>query len=163
MLFVFLLVASVTKGQIVPENYAFSSDEDYRRYEQQVIENIKWIATTPRSLDQDNRQQVEDFLVKWVYGCPYVRVIIEPYAMKLSSKNANLLLSFMFGYTLYKLEHLDDKNILNANVAGVSALLDDYQANKLSFKVDPAIDEVAELRLNGKLSEWIAPKLSEKR
>jgi hypothetical protein len=160
LLAVFSLFLAVNlSAQNVPANYTLENPSDFRQYEQSVITGIKWLAQTPRNSQIENRQDTEDFLVKWIYGCPYVKVIIEPYVMKLSSKNANLLLSFMFGYTLYKLDHLDDKDLVAANVAGLNMLLDDYKNNIDALKKDPVIEQITEVRTAGNLSQWVLPKL----
>ncbi|HYK76116.1 MAG TPA: hypothetical protein VEV16_04005 [Daejeonella sp.] len=146
----------------IPANYKLESPADFKAYETEVIQCIYWLAETPRNTHPEMRQKTEDFLVQWIYGSPYVNVIIEPYIMKLSSKNADLLLSFIFGYSLYQLEHPGDKNLLPANVAGLTNLLNDYQKNLKVLKKDPLIDKVIGLQASGKLSDWILPQLGQK-
>lgn len=147
------------KAQDIPVNYTLESPEDFRRYEKNVISGIRWLEENPRGSQKENRRNAEDFLVKWIYGCPYVKVIIEPYVMKLSGRNADLLLSFMFGYTLYQLDHLDNKNLVTANVAGLNMLLADYKANINALKKDSAIEQLFEIQTSEGLAEWIRPKL----
>jgi hypothetical protein len=165
ILLLLLLIVSqkiVAQDKLVPVNYSFDIPADFRQYEGDVIKCINWLAVNPRTFKPKERLKTEDFLVKWIYGSPYVNVVVEPYIMKLSSKNADLLLSFMFGYTLYQLEHLGDKNLVPANIAGISRLINDYQLNLSSFKKDPLIEKTIELEKEGKLTEWLQPQLGQK-
>ncbi|MDB5121718.1 MAG: hypothetical protein JWN56_2936 [Sphingobacteriales bacterium] len=163
LLFIFsLLFAGIVKAQepLVPVNYTLQSANDYRQYEPNVLASIQWLHNTPRSIETAKRKQVEDFLLKWIYGTPYLKVVIEPYAMKLSGNNADLLLSFIFGYTEFKLKNVTESDALVANVAGIQFLIEDYTVNISSFKKDAAIDKVIALQSSGKLAEWIKPQLS---
>jgi len=159
---VFSICAYAQEDISIPSNYTLESPADFRQYETTVVKCIKWFSETPRNINPAKRRKAEDFLVKWIYGSPYVNVIIEPYIMKLSAKNPDLLLSFMFGYALYQLEHLGDKNLVPANLAGLNLLLKDYQDNTSSFKRDAAIDKILTLQTAGTLTEWLQPQLKEK-
>ncbi len=163
-LFILFLVTQncLAQDTIVPIDYSLENTSDFRQYESDVIKGINWLAEHPRNYQPAERKKTEDFLVKWIYGCPYVQVVIEPYIMKLSSRNADLLLSFMFGYTLYQLEHLGDKNLIPANIAGINQLLKDYELNKAQLKKDPLIEKVQAIEKEGKLTEWLEPQLSQK-
>lgn len=165
LLFFILFATGSSRAQSlppVPANYKLESPDDFKTYQTNVIQCIHWLNETPRGIHPEARQQAEDFLVQWIYGSPYVNVIIEPYIMRLSSKNADLLLSFLFGYSLYQLEHPGDKNLLPANVEGLTYLLNDYHKNLKKLKKDPLIDKVIGLQTAGKLSDWIQPQLSQK-
>jgi len=163
LLFVFslLFTASVQAQETpLPASYTLQSETDYRQYESNVLASIQWLQNTPRTVDVTKRKQTEDFLIKWIYGTPYLKVVIEPYAMKLSGKNADLLVSFIFGYTEFLLKNIAEKDALFANVAGINFLMKDYTANISSFKKDPAIDQIIELQTSGKLPEWIKTQIS---
>jgi hypothetical protein len=129
-----LSVLAKAQQSPVPLNYTLHTPEDFRQYEPDVLDCIRWLYENPRSSTAGKRKQTEDFLVKWIYGCPYVQVTVEAYVMKLSSKNANLLLSFMFGYTHYQLQNLGNKDLLAANLAGLNYLIKDYQLNNKLLK-----------------------------
>ncbi|WP_423149383.1 hypothetical protein [Rubrolithibacter danxiaensis] len=160
-LFLLLLLAVFSRAQeILPSRYHFDKAEDYKQYEANVIRGINWLASTPRTESKETRGLIEDFLVLWVKGTPDVQVIIEPYTMKLSKTNPDLLLSFIFGYTLYQLEHAEDKNLLNANIAGITHLIDDYIRNKEVFKKDEQIETLISLQKSGKLEDWVKPRLT---
>lgn len=165
ILLLLLLITSqktFAQDKVVPVNYSLNIPADFRQYENDVIKSINWLASNPRTFKPRERLKTEDFLVKWIYGSPYVNVVVEPYIMKLSGKNADLLLSFMFGYTLYQLEHPGDKNLIPANIAGISRLINDYQLNFSTFIKDPLINSVIELEKEGKLSDWLETQLSQK-
>ncbi|MDB5012977.1 MAG: hypothetical protein JWQ25_1179 [Daejeonella sp.] len=162
LLFILSLLLTNTKAQepLVPTQYTLQSATDYRKYEPNVLACIQWLHNTPRNVEVAKRKEVEDFLLKWIYGTPYLKVVIEPYTMKLSGNNADLLLSFIFGYTEFKLKNLAENDALVANVAGIESLIKDYTSNNLKFKKDTAVDRVIALQSTGKLAEWIKPQLT---
>ncbi len=154
-------ISSKAQQPLLPLNYTLDIPADFRQYENNVTNCIQWFGETPRNIDIEKRKQTEDFLVKWIYGCPYITVVIEPYVMKLSAKNADLLLSFMFGYTVYQLQNLGNKNLLPANIAGLNQLIKDYKLNNKLLKSDSSIDKIIELQASGKLSDWVMPQLGQ--
>lgn len=162
LLFIFSLLFITTKAQepSVPTEYTLESATDYHKYEPNVFSCIQWLQNTPRKIEVAKRKKTEDFLLKWIYGTPYLTVVIEPYIMKLSGNNADLLLSFIFGYTEFKLKNPTANDASLANIAGIESLIKDYTANSLAFKKDAAIDHVIAIQSNGKLAEWIKPQLS---
>lgn len=143
----------------LPSDPKLESIAHFRLSEQTVIKNIAWLAITPRDTLMASRRIKEEFSLKWIYECPYVSVVVEPYVMKLSSKNADILLSFIFGYTLFQLHHPDDKNLAKANIAGLNMLIEDYSRNLKFLKRDTAIDELIKIQSSGNLSAWIETKL----
>ena len=157
----FFLTGSIKAQEpLIPIKYTFQTATDYRQYEQNVLAAIQWLHTTPRNTKVAKRKQAEEFLLKWIYGTPYLSVVIEPYIMKLSGNNADLVLSFIFGYTEYKLKNISKSDALTANIAGIQFLINDYSSNIGSFKKDPAIDKVIALQSSNQLADWIKPQLA---
>ncbi len=163
LLFVFslLITASIHAQEApLPSSYTLQSETDYRQYESNVLASIQWLQNTPRNTNLAKRKQVEDFLIKWIYGTPYLKVVIEPYVMKLSGKNADLLVSFIFGYTAFKLQNITKQDALVANVAGIEFLINDYNTNNYAFKKDATIDHIIALQSTGKLTDWVNKQLN---
>lgn len=163
----FTLILLLYMGSIQAQentiNQKFVSPADFRQYEEKLISDINWLANTSRDTLIEQRKLKEDLTIKWIYDCPYIRVVIEPYVMKLSRKNADLLLSFIFGYTLQKLQSPQDKDPVKANIAGLNMLLKDYSFNKNVLNSDPAIDQLLEKQSTGSLAGWIQPNLSQQK
>lgn len=141
----------------------FESPADFRQYEEKLISDIHWLARTSRDTLAEVRNNKEESMIKWIYNCPYIRVVIEPYVMKLSSKNADLLLSFIFGYTLHNLNVPEDKDPVNANIAGLNMLLNDYSGNRKLMKQDPVVDRLLIIRSSGSLQDYVHPNLSQQK
>lgn len=146
-----------------PSDFKLESPADFRQYEEKLISDINWLAKTSRDTLADVRKHKEESTIKWIYNCPYIRVVIEPYVMKLSSKNADLLLSFIFGYTLHNLKVPEDKDPVNANIAALNMLLNDYSGNMKLMNQDPAIDRLLEIRSSGSLSDYVQPNLGQQK
>lgn len=162
--YVWYIAGAAAQQSPVPASYQLDSLADFKKYESKVIPCIAWHAETPRSSSVANeRKKAEDFLISWISGCPYINVIIEPYVMKLSSKNADLVVSFMFGYTRFALQNPKNKDLVLANVAGLDHLLNDYRLNLKSLKKDPDIDQLLALQKTAGLPAWVEPRLKQKK
>ncbi|MXV52520.1 hypothetical protein GS399_16210 [Pedobacter sp. HMF7647] len=156
----FLTRAAFSQDLVVPQNYKFKTKEDFLRYQPDVIKCINWLAETPRNQKQQKRKEAEDFSVSWIYKCPYVSVFLEQYVMKISAKNPDLVLSFLFGFTKYTLEHPEEKSLLTLNMAGLTNLLNDYEINKSTLTQDDDLDTLIYIRDSQKLSDWLKPQLT---
>ncbi len=160
-LFFLLTVLWLQAQELIPQNYRLKTKEDFQQYESTVKSCMEWLIRTPRSENTAKRIAVEEFTVKWIKDTPYLTVVIEPYVMKLAKKNPDLLLTFMFGYTAYQLQHPENKALLTPHVAGLENLAKDYTLNKATFKEDEKIEEILELQKKGEISAWVKTQLSQ--
>lgn len=154
---------SIAQNSPVPAAYQLNTEQDFKTTEPAVMDCISWLAKTPRSKQlKTERKKTEDFLINWISECPYINVIIEPYVMKLASKNADLVVSFIFGYARFILQNPINKDLITANVAGLNYLLNDYRANLPALVKDPDIDELGALQKTNGLYTWVEPRLKQK-
>ena len=146
-----------------PRHYQFDTAGDYTFYLPEVVKGMEWMRNNPRTTAVEKRQKTEDFIIKWIYGSPSVYVVLEQYAMRLSTRNADLLVSFLFGYAKYQIDHPTEKNLIPANLQGIEYLLKDYEDNQKTFKRDVLIERALDLRNQGKLAEWVESQVGQKK
>lgn len=155
--FLFLLFAGYhasAQTYEVPKDYVLKAKEDYSKYEDDVIKTVDWLQKTSWSEQTDKRKEANGFLVAWLTGSPDVSISVGSPLVKLTSKNPELMISFMGGYARYAIQHKGDFNQDAANAAGLKQLMDKY-ANEPSHKKDNAIEKLIKINQDGKLNDWI--------
>ncbi|MEO6977859.1 MAG: hypothetical protein ABI113_05745 [Mucilaginibacter sp.] len=166
ILFVAMLLISFTTFKAtaqtfpVPENYTLKVKEDYPKYEADVIKTVDWLQNAPSSEDKDKLMAANRFLVAWISGSPDITISITHALADISDKNPSLLMIYMGGYTKYVLQHKDDKNTLNAKVAGLRQVVAKYNLDTDHVK-NSTVEKLAALDQKGKLVDWAASKLKE--
>jgi hypothetical protein len=61
----------------VPKSYKFEKIEDYAFYEQDIINCVNWMLTSPVNEQETKRKAAYSFLMQWVIGSPTVKIGIK--------------------------------------------------------------------------------------
>ena len=95
----------------VPKNYKLEKVEDYAIYEQDIINSVNWLLTTPIDEQVSKRKEVNQFLLKWLTGSPNVSIEIQGEIVTFMGTSPELLMVFMGAWAKYSLEtkDFDDK------------------------------------------------------
>lgn len=142
----------------VPENYKLEEEEDYSRFEKDVIEGVNWLLATPVTKDQAKRKEVNAFLMKWLMGSPSVSIELSQDVATFMGCN-DCLIIFMGGWAKYALEHKNSSNKIKENLAGIESLIDFYRSNKNDLGKIKAIEKYIKLQERNKLVEYIESKV----
>ena len=142
----------------VPPNYNLVKAEDYAVYEQDVINGINWLASTPIDQDVEKRKEVNAFLMKWMTGSPTLKIEIRQEIVTFLS-SPDLLMAFLAGWTKYSLETRDFSNTLKGNVAGIENVIFVYNKNKKVLGKDREVEKYIKLQSKGKLEQEIAKRI----
>lgn len=164
---VFVLSFNYTYSQNIDGGSDWSTEDEYRGAEEQVIENIKWLENNPLPEDEELRKEVGAYVLKWLMGCPYLTVdmdlkyegpIMTDKKYEYSGKIATL---FLFGKALYMLEHPDEKKKAmedGSNERGIISMLTAYKV-LVKEKGDKAkhktMEKYVKLQNEGKLTEFV--------
>ena len=143
----------------VPEGYKFSSQQDYTRYEPDVIRCVAFLESAP--MDHSERKSANAFLVQWLTGTSHVGVQVLPYVMDLVSENKDLLAVYLGGWSRLVLQSTTSPDAIDCHLAGVHSVLKAYQTCE-GIDSDSALDELLALDKEGKLREWVAEKMEAK-
>lgn len=143
-----------------PKNVKYEKQEDYAKYETDVIKCIEYLEKAPLD-NSNNRIAANTFFITWISGSPNVSIEIHPYISNLTKENKDFLITFMGGWTKYALENHDYKDKIKGHLAGLHAIIRVYKENK-SVKSDDAVDELVSIDKDGKLEDWLQIKLKEK-
>ncbi|MBI5474197.1 MAG: hypothetical protein HY961_17820 [Ignavibacteriae bacterium] len=144
-----------------PAKYKLESQEDYTKLEPDILKCIDYLEAAPFDDDLDKQKRANAFFMKWLTGTAHVSVEILPYVMDLTKENKEFLLTFMGGWTKYALENPDSTEKAACHLAGLKAIIRVYQQNK-TVEEDDAVAELVTLDKEGKLNDWLQPKLKTK-
>jgi len=140
----------------VPTNYVFKTKEDFAKYEKDIIQAINWLETTPIDKQSNKRKGVNAFLISWLTGSPNVSIALTEYTTELSSKNPDLLISFMGGWTKEKLQNPSLNDVLKLNIAGVKSIIKTYKLG--GAKKDKNVEKLL-LMDDQQLENWCRSKV----
>ena len=142
----------------IPTNYSLVKAEDYTAYEQDVINGINWLISTPIEQDVEKRKGVNTFLMKWMTGSPTVKIEVRQEIVTFLS-SPDLLMAFLAGWTKYSLETRDFSNALKGNVAGIETVIIVYNKNKKVVGKNREVEKYIKLQSKGKLEQEIAKRI----
>lgn len=144
----------------VPEKTKFEGRSEYAKYEPEVLECINWLEKTPVDQEEEKRKKASSFFLIWISGSPSVTIEINHIATSLSKKNADLLFTYMGGWTKYMINNPDDtKDMVKGNIAGVKSVLKVYEANLAhGFKKNKKIEKLL-LLSEEELEDWVIAEM----
>ncbi|PJJ59027.1 hypothetical protein [Hymenobacter chitinivorans] len=149
--------AAVAQTYSVPTDYSFQAPADYARYDNQVIETVKWLEATPLGKEAAQRQAANRFLIQWMTGTPAVSVQLQDYVGKLVGKEPDMLMMFMAGWSRYQLQHPEEKDAVVLNTEGLKTVLKAYQTG--GYKRNKQLESLVALNEKGTLAEWVKGQL----
>jgi len=138
----------------VPKHYAFKSNEEYIKYEPEIIKAIDWLELTPWNQQVRKRGEAKAFVLNWIEGSPDVTITFNSEIVRMAKNNPELLGSYMYGYTKYAILHKTDFEDKKAKIAGLKGLLAKYN-NEPEHKPNAEVDKVNQIDKDGKLDSWI--------
>lgn len=148
----------------VPLEYNFSNEEDYIKYEPQILECIDWYLNSSLAFDIDKRANAKQFFVTWLIGSPSVDVVVDALILPFNfdSGSEELLCPFMMGWTKYVLEKKDKADNINSCIEGIRTSIKFYDSNRFFFQDDELIEKFRKMK-NKELKKYLSniPSLSE--
>jgi hypothetical protein len=155
LLFTVLAFNLIAQEYEVPRNYVLDKNDDYTKYEDDILKSIEWLISTPIKIQPEKRKEVNLFVIKWLTGSPNVSVEIKTEIVTFMKPNPELLMIFMCGWTKYSLESKDYKNKLMGTQKGLEAVIDFYIKNKENLKKDSNVEKYIKMKEKGTIEEYI--------
>lgn len=156
-----LLCVSVALAQDspVPPDYKLVKNEDYKKYEKDILKTIDYLENTPINTQRDNRLKAKDFLLEWTTGSPDVTIVMSSNILVFTDRNPELLVAFMGGYTRYAIQHPEDKEAVKGNVAGLKSVIKVYKMGN-GVKDDDKVNKLVKTDAKGELEKWVKEQLA---
>lgn len=146
--------ASLAQQEFTVPEYKLEKDEDYAKFEQDIIKAVNWLETTAVGKDMVNRKKVNVFVLTWVAGSPKVNITFHPVVNKLSKKNHHLLGMFIGGYARYVLENNNDSDEMKAYTAGIRSVINLYNLGG-EVKKNTTVEKAIGAEKAGILENWV--------
>ena len=159
LMFTIIAVGVYAQEFEVPEDYTFSTSEDYAKYETDILKGIDWLILTPIKDQPVKRKEVNSFVLLWLTGCPNVSVEVNTDIVNFFDSNPEMLMIFMCGWTKYSLETKDYKNKIMGNVKGIETVIDFYNKNRENLEKDKNVEKYIKMKEKGTLEEFIAKSI----
>lgn len=156
ILFFALIILSITSSSQtyeVPKDYKLILAEDYKPYEDDVINTVDWLVNSPINSEASKRQEANAFLLKWLMGAPKVMVGISLEATKLDCEDC--LMIFMGAWAKDNIIKNEYDNDLDGNLAGINAVIEFYNKNKKELGKNKAVEKMMKLKSKGKLESFV--------
>jgi hypothetical protein len=148
----------------MPEDLTLEKEEDYAKYKNDVLACIDWLEKTPQNTKEEARKEANAFLLVWITGSPDVSIELNGDIVTFlgSEEQAELLLTFMGGWTRYALTDKDGgKDAVQGNLAGLRSVIKVYR-DVGGVKKNKEVDKLVKLEKDGKLEDWVKEKLKKK-
>jgi hypothetical protein len=159
ILFLGLTIYAKAQEFQVPKDYAFESVDDYKPYENDVVQCVDWLVDTPMFQNPSKRKEASAFLLKWVMGSPYVHIEISPEIVSFAGTSPDLLMVFLGGWAKYSIESgaYDDK--VAGNLAGLESVIEFYETNKGVIPKDKNVEKYIKMKKKGALRDFVEKKV----
>ncbi len=91
----------------VPKNYNLSTAEDFREYNQDIIDCAIWLYDKPYGAEKEKHAEAQEFFFSWMVGTPDVTLQLTSKVARLAKNNPDLLFIYMACYAKTVLENPD--------------------------------------------------------
>ena len=137
-----------------------TTKEEFVASEKKVLATIDWLEVAPFDKEEDKRLQQKALLVGWITNSPTVTLEINADVLTFTKKNADLIVTFMGGWTRYSLQNNYSNDIVQGSLSGIKSAIKVYK--NLSLKKDKEMEKLIELDDKGELENWVKSKVSKK-
>ena len=156
---IFFSLSIFSQEFVVPQNIKLEKAEDYAPLENDVLKAIEWLSKTPVNEQQENRIEVNRFLVKWLTGSPYVHIEIDAEIVTFIGETPEFIIMFMGGWAKYSIESKEYNDKVAGNLAGIEMVISFYEKNKKQIPKDKNVEKYIKMQKKGTLEEYIKDKI----
>lgn len=152
----FLLIGLHAEAQSyeVPKDYHFKTQDDYSRYEPDVVKTADWMMQTAWTANLQKQDAASQFFLSWIKGSAAVTIRLTEAVMNLSDRNPQLGFTYMSQYSKYVLEHPNEFNQYKATLAALKAVITKYQMEP-TRKKDLDVEKLVQLEKENKLADFV--------
>ena len=140
-------------------NYKFDSQEDYDKYEQDIVKCVDWLVSTPANEQSKKREAANRFLTLWATGTKSFTIRVNTDITPFVVKSADLLLMYMGGWSKYGIVNKENYNETDAYIAAIETAILFYSNNKSTLKKNKDMENFIKMRNNDTLEEYVKGKV----
>lgn len=164
----FSLVALNSFAQQVG-NSSWETIEEFKAEEPNIVRNIVWLENNPIATEQNDTKALSENIINWLSNTPYISVILDGVFLERIMDNKKFKyaekfkVTYLFGKSLYIIEHQDDFDEPKASVRGIEGMIMVYEELK---QLDPSLnnsvlEKYARLRKKEKLENYVSDRLAQ--
>jgi len=150
-------------------NSTWETIEDFKAEEPIIVRNIIWLENNPIATEQNDTKAMSENIISWLSNTPYISVILDGVFLENLMNNKRFKyaekfkVTYLFGKSLYIIEHQDDLDEVKASSRGIEGMIKVYKELKqLDSSLSSAVLEKYErLRTKGKLDKYVADRLAQ--
>lgn len=150
-------------------NSSWATIEEFKAEEPTIVKNIIWLENNPIATDQNDTKALSENIINWLSNTPYISVILDGVFLESLMNNKRFKyaekfkVTYLFGKSLYIIEHQDDLDEVKASVRGIEGMIKVYTELK---HLDPSLnnsvlEKYTRLSSKGKLEKYVNDRLSQ--
>jgi len=163
-----ILCITTSYGQFIGET-GWKTEQDFRNDELNVAKDIIWLESNPFATKSNDTKGITGYVLNWVTNTPYISVnndnlftagIVNSKKYKYAEK---FRVSYLFGKTLYGINHQDNPDEVEATIRGLEGMIKVYEE---VLKADPDanhrdLEIYRQLYYSNRLEEYVRTKMKE--
>ena len=147
----------------------WSSEDDFRAVEDKIVENIIWLEENPFATDANDTKAISQYVLDWLTETPYLSVTLDQVFTERIDTNKKykyedkLLISYLFGKSVYVIQNPEDNSEINASTRGIVGMVKVYnELLKADLKAyNRTMEFYRDLYEQGILEDHVREKLQE--
>lgn len=143
--------------------------DDFKAEEPNITKNIVWLENNPIATEQNDTKALSEYIISWLSNTPYLEVILDGVFLESLMNNKKFKyaekfkVTYLFGKSLYLIEHQDEPDEVKASTRGVEGMVTVYKELK---RLDPSLrngvlEKYLRLSQKGKLEVYVRDRLSD--
>jgi len=140
-----------------PKDYELKKNEDYAKYEPDVIEAFDFLMEARPLKNVSKRKAAMRFIIEWATGSPNVTITL--FEGLNPSMDGEYLCILFGGWIKTALTADDEITTYDGYLGGINAVLDYYAKNKEILGTSKSIEKFVKLKKKGKLESFIKSKI----
>ena len=169
---IFILFFSLVSSQLFAQSIgktSWDTIEEFKAEEPIIVRNIIWLEVNPIATDQNDTKALSENIINWLSNTPYISVILDGVFLESIMNNKRFKyaekfkVTYLFGKSLYIIEHQDDLDEVKASVRGIEGMVTVYNELK---QLDPSLnssvlEKYCRLADKGRLEKYVTERLSQ--
>ena len=165
---IYIVFSTSVQAQVV-RNTSWNSIEEFKAEEPNIVKNIIWLENNPTGTNQNDTKGLSENIISWLSNTPYLTVVLDGFFLENLMNNKRFKyaekfkVTYLFGKSLYIIEHQDDWDEVQASLRGIEGMIMVYkELKKLDSSLkNSTLEKYSKMRNNGKLESYVKQRLLE--
>jgi len=159
--FLFIVGITISFGQSIGRT-DWISEEDFREDESIIVDNILWLEENPFATEANDTKAISEYVLQWLTEAPHLSVRLDEVftdgiVKKKYKYGDKMLVTYLFGKSVYTIENQEESSEVNASVRGLVGMLKVYQELlKVDLKAyNKTLDFYSDMHDKGNLDDYV--------